>query len=65
MAMMCIVFFVDAMSTPDVLNLLLVLKQLLPCVAVHSKFGSHEDSDSEEEEMETDSNIVSYSQQRF
>ncbi|XP_076073361.1 ubiquitin-protein ligase E3C-like [Mytilus galloprovincialis] len=49
--------YLDTMSTPDVLNLLLVLKQLLPCVAVHSKFGSHEDSDSEEEEMETDSNI--------
>ncbi|XP_063401065.1 ubiquitin-protein ligase E3C-like [Mytilus trossulus] len=49
--------YLDIMSTPDVLNLLLVLKQLLPCVAVHSKFGSHEDSDSEEEEMETDSNI--------
>lgn len=46
------------MSTPEVINLLLVLKQLLPCVAVHNKFGSQDDSDSEEEDMETDYSSV-------
>jgi hypothetical protein len=49
---------VDTMTTPEVINLLLVLKQLLPCVAVHNKFGSHDDSDSEEEDMETDYSSV-------
>lgn len=46
--------YLDTMTTSEVINLLLVLKQLLPCVAVHNKFGSQDDSDSEEEDMETD-----------
>lgn len=49
------------MPTVDVIKLLLVFKQLLPCVAVHRKFGEESDS---EEEMETDSGQVRFGADR-